>query len=63
MQADLKTDWGIEATVLYDRPNPQLFKPLSLKDKYDLFERLKLGKNCAQNHFVEFTNGEYKSKP
>jgi beta-1,4-mannosyltransferase len=30
MQTDLRIAWGIKAIVLYDRPNPHLFKALSL---------------------------------
>ncbi|KAL4239279.1 hypothetical protein ACF0H5_000096 [Mactra antiquata] len=39
MQEDLKTNWGVGANVLYDRP-PDIFKQTSLNDRHELFVRL-----------------------
>jgi beta-1,4-mannosyltransferase len=36
MQQELKQNWNINATVLYDRP-PAMFKPLTLEEKHALF--------------------------
>jgi len=43
MKDDLYKNWKISAKVMHDRPGP-LFKPISLKEKHDLFEKL------AQNY-------------
>nr|XP_039249973.1 chitobiosyldiphosphodolichol beta-mannosyltransferase-like [Styela clava] len=40
MQKDLEDNWHIHAIVLYDRP-PEIFKPLSINEKHDLFSKLK----------------------
>jgi len=40
---DLYRNWKISASVMHDRPGP-LFKPISLREKHDLFEKL------AQNY-------------
>ncbi|OWM85656.1 UDP-glycosyltransferase TURAN isoform X1 [Punica granatum] len=39
MQQELAQNWGISATVLYDRP-PEFFHPASLVEKHELFCRL-----------------------
>ena len=39
MAAWLKTEWGITAVVLYDRP-PALFRPLAVAERHELFTRL-----------------------
>jgi len=39
MQADLWDNWGIQATVLHDRP-PEKFRPISTEEKHNLFLRL-----------------------
>merc|ERR1719471_1822498 len=39
MQYDLKTNWGIEAQVLYDKP-PARFRPITSQEKGDLLRRL-----------------------
>lgn len=36
MQADLRDNWGVRATVLYDRP-PVIFKETPLNDRHKLF--------------------------
>ncbi|XP_057839446.2 UDP-glycosyltransferase TURAN [Cryptomeria japonica] len=40
MQHELAQNWGIKATVVYDR-SPEFFRPTSLKEKHELFCRLK----------------------
>lgn len=42
MQKDLSDNWGVQATVLYDKP-PEVFKAIELKDKHELL--LRLGKD------------------
>ncbi|XP_043281459.1 chitobiosyldiphosphodolichol beta-mannosyltransferase-like [Venturia canescens] len=39
MRNDLKSNWDIDAKVLYDRPPPQ-FKPIELYEKHSLITRL-----------------------
>jgi len=39
MQHELEQKWGIQATVLYDRP-PEYFRPIGLREKHELFCRL-----------------------
>jgi len=39
MQQDLQNNWGIQATVLYDRP-PQHFRPITTEEKHQLLLRL-----------------------
>lgn len=39
MQSDLRDNWNIRATVLYDRP-PSQFRPTTLEEKHELFVRL-----------------------
>ncbi|KAH9312732.1 hypothetical protein KI387_027767, partial [Taxus chinensis] len=39
MQHELAQNWGIRATVVYDR-SPEFFRPTSLKEKHELFCRL-----------------------
>eukprot|EP01018_Ginkgo_biloba_P025589 Gb_05068 [translate_table: standard] len=39
MQHELDQNWGIKATVVYDR-SPEFFHPTPLKEKHDLFCRL-----------------------
>jgi beta-1,4-mannosyltransferase len=34
MQKDLKDSWGIDAVVVYDRPNTEVFKPISIEAKH-----------------------------
>ena len=36
---DLYKNWKVSASVMHDRPGP-LFKPISLKEKHELFEKL-----------------------
>lgn len=53
MQADLQQNWGIQANVLHDLPQP-FFKRTSNKDKKDLFDRHTFGK--AKNGAPEKAN-------
>ena len=39
MKEDLETNWGISASVLYDRP-PARFRPISSEERGELFSRL-----------------------
>lgn len=39
MQTDLRDNWGIQATILYDRP-PMQFHPISIEEKHELFMHL-----------------------
>lgn len=39
MRVWLEREWGVKASLLYDRP-PPAFKPLSLRERHDLFLRL-----------------------
>jgi len=39
MKEDLKNDFGVKATVLYDR-SPVQFRPISLEEKHNLFMKL-----------------------
>lgn len=39
MQHELEQNWGIRATVVYDR-SPEFFRPITLKEKHELFCRL-----------------------
>ncbi|XP_034255982.1 chitobiosyldiphosphodolichol beta-mannosyltransferase [Thrips palmi] len=39
MREDLKKNWNINATTLYDRP-PEIFRPISIKEEHELFLRL-----------------------
>ena len=39
MKEDLKTNWGVEANVLYDKP-PARFRPISSEEKGKLFRKL-----------------------
>jgi hypothetical protein len=36
MQRDLKTNWGIDSTVLYDKANAEMFQPISIEEKHYL---------------------------
>lgn len=40
MQDHLRQSWGINAIVFYDKA-PQNFQPASMKQKHDLFQKLK----------------------
>jgi hypothetical protein len=42
MKKDLKKNWKIEAEVLYDKANTEVFKPISMEEKHELFRKLKL---------------------
>ncbi|CAD7093348.1 unnamed protein product [Hermetia illucens] len=55
MRDDLKSKWGIEAIVLYDRP-PLHFQPISLEKKHELF--MKLSQDHAQ--FLPKDCGDFK---
>jgi len=39
MQHELEQNWGIRATVVYDR-SPEFFRPINLREKHELFSRL-----------------------
>ncbi|KAL2631705.1 hypothetical protein R1flu_016391 [Riccia fluitans] len=39
MQHELSQNWGIKATVVYDR-SPEFFRPITLQEKHDLLTRL-----------------------
>ncbi|XP_063623690.1 chitobiosyldiphosphodolichol beta-mannosyltransferase [Cydia splendana] len=39
MKSDLFQNWGIEATVLYDRP-PKIFHPITLEEKHQWFLKI-----------------------
>uniref|UniRef100_G3MM65 Beta-1,4-mannosyltransferase n=1 Tax=Amblyomma maculatum TaxID=34609 RepID=G3MM65_AMBMU len=39
MQEDLKSNWGVEADVLYDKP-PSAFQPTDIAERHALFQRL-----------------------
>ncbi|KAF3443073.1 hypothetical protein FNV43_RR16994 [Rhamnella rubrinervis] len=50
MQHELAQNWGIRATVLYDKP-PEFFHSASLEEKHNLFYRL--NKNLTQPYGVQ----------
>lgn len=67
LESDLYNRWGIEATVLYDRP-ADIFRPISLDEKHQLF--LKLSNEISQfgdgtiSAFTEVNeNGDVLEKP
>jgi len=39
LKLDLKNNWNISATVLYDRP-PDIFHPITIEEKHQLFRKL-----------------------
>jgi len=41
MSRDLSTNWGVKASVLYDRP-PEKFRPISSEEKKELFKKLSI---------------------
>eukprot|EP01125_Pyxidicula_operculata_P022497 TRINITY_DN921_c2_g1_i3.p1 TRINITY_DN921_c2_g1~~TRINITY_DN921_c2_g1_i3.p1 ORF type:complete len:325 (+),score=74.82 TRINITY_DN921_c2_g1_i3:409-1383(+) len=49
MQKDLKDNWGINATVLYDRP-PEFFKPATLNNKHKLFNKYPFGRKTLSSN-------------
>lgn len=40
MKKDLKDNWGIDATVVYDKPNTAIFRSLDIEEKHELFKKL-----------------------
>eukprot|EP00808_Paulinella_micropora_P011852 g45752.t1 len=46
MQQHLRQEWGIEASVLYDRP-PSIFRQLTLAEKHDFYNKLQ--QDCLQS--------------
>jgi len=47
MKKDLKENWGVNAAVVYDKPNTAIFRPLKIEEKHELF--LKLGFKAQSN--------------
>ncbi|OAO11747.1 chitobiosyldiphosphodolichol beta-mannosyltransferase [Blastocystis sp. ATCC 50177/Nand II] len=65
MKEWLHTEWGIEATVLYDRA-PSFFHRTSLDERHALFQRIlpSIGLQCSEDEtlFTERVNGEIRAK-
>eukprot|EP00742_Colponemidia_sp_Colp-10_P004543 GILJ01004849.1.p1 GENE.GILJ01004849.1~~GILJ01004849.1.p1 ORF type:complete len:573 (+),score=82.44 GILJ01004849.1:75-1793(+) len=57
MQSDLLRNWGIRATVLYDRP-PEHFKPTILSEQHKLFMRLGRSMDMLSFYWGAVTTGE-----
>ena len=60
MQAWLKKEWGIEASVLYDRA-PSHFHQATLQEKHTLFHKILPSLRCPDVHLTEVVeSGEIK---
>ena len=42
MREDLRQDWSVDARVVYDKPNTQIFRPISLEEKHEIYKKLSL---------------------
>lgn len=40
MKEDLKDNWGIEATTVYDKANKNSFKPFNENEKKKFYEKM-----------------------
>ena len=54
MQSWLKKEWGIEASVLYDRA-PSHFHQSTLQEKHSLFQKILPSLQCQDVHLTEET--------
>ncbi|KAH6558309.1 hypothetical protein KP509_1Z070000 [Ceratopteris richardii] len=61
MQQELAENWGIKATVLYDRA-PSHFHPTSMEEKHELFHRLGLHHRDGQHGSTLFTDSPLYSE-
>jgi beta-1,4-mannosyltransferase len=63
MQADLANNWGIQASVVHDRPQP-FFKRLSPTERHQLFKRYDWAKDAKDetNNQTAFTDSNGKLK-
>ncbi|KAL4477428.1 hypothetical protein ABPG74_002578 [Tetrahymena malaccensis] len=62
MKADLKKNWNIEATTLYDKANTELFGPIPLEESHKLFLELGLSTKEKETLFTEEAFGKVTKK-
>lgn len=66
MRNDLIQNWGVEATVVYDKPNTSIFAPINLEEKHELYKKLSLipakNENKEETLFTIKANGSVQEK-
>ncbi|KAL4463791.1 hypothetical protein ABPG72_012409 [Tetrahymena utriculariae] len=62
MKADLKKNWNIEATTLYDKANTELFGPIPIEESHKLFLELGLNTNQKETLFTQEVGGKVEKK-
>eukprot|EP01017_Pseudomicrothorax_dubius_P051520 TRINITY_DN9935_c0_g1_i4.p1 TRINITY_DN9935_c0_g1~~TRINITY_DN9935_c0_g1_i4.p1 ORF type:complete len:418 (+),score=108.25 TRINITY_DN9935_c0_g1_i4:1092-2345(+) len=58
MRKDLNDNWRIESSVLYDKANLEIFRPINMDERHELFQKLGLkGYTVKKGSSVEYEQG------